>query len=75
LSRIGKLPLAVPDQVKVTVGAGRVKVEGPKGQLERTLPAEISVKQADGQLVFERPSDDYITARCTASCAAWSPTW
>jgi len=59
LSRIGKLPLAVPDQVKVTVGAGRVKVEGPKGQLERTLPAEISVKQADGQLVFERPSDDY----------------
>jgi len=59
LSRIGKLPLAVPDQVKVTVGPGHVKVEGPKGQLERTLPAEISVKQADGQLVFERPSDDY----------------
>jgi len=59
LSRIGKLPLTVPDQVKVTVGQGHVKVEGPKGQLERTLPAEISVKQADGQLVFERPSDDY----------------
>ncbi len=59
MSRIGKLPLAVPDQVKVTVGPGHVKVEGPKGQLERTLPAEISVKQADGQLVFERPSDDY----------------
>jgi len=59
LSRIGKLPLAVPDKVTVTVGPGRVKVEGPKGQLERTLPAEITVKQADGQLVFERPSDDY----------------
>ncbi len=59
MSRIGKLPLTVPDQVKVTVGQGHVKVEGPKGQLERTLPAEISVKQADGQLVFERPSDDY----------------
>ena len=59
MSRIGKLPIAVPDKVKVTVGDGRVKVEGPKGQLERTLPAEISVKQADGQLVFERPSDDY----------------
>ena len=59
MSRIGKLPLAVPDQVKVTVGPGHVKVEGPKGQLERTMPAEISVKQADGQLVFERPSDDY----------------
>ncbi len=59
MSRIGKLPLAVPDKVTVTVGPGRVKVEGPKGQLERTLPAEITVKQADGQLVFERPSDDY----------------
>ena len=59
MSRIGKLPLAVPDQVKVTVGPGHVKVEGPKGQLERTLPADITVKQADGQLVFERPSDDY----------------
>ena len=59
MSRIGKLPIAVPDKVKVTVAPGRVKVEGPKGQLERTLPSEISVKQADGQLVFERPSDDY----------------
>jgi large subunit ribosomal protein L6 len=36
-----------------------VKVEGPKGQLERTLPADITVKQVDGQLVFERPSDEY----------------
>ncbi|TME98134.1 MAG: 50S ribosomal protein L6 [Chloroflexi bacterium] len=59
MSRIGKLPLAVPDKVTVTVGPGRVKVEGPKGQLERTLPAEITVKQTDGQLIFERPSDDY----------------
>jgi large subunit ribosomal protein L6 len=59
LSRIGKLPVAVPDKVKVTVSPGHVKVEGPKGQLERTLPADISVKHADGQLVFERPSDDY----------------
>src|SRR2546429_9054495 len=29
------------------------------GQLERTLPADITVKQSDGELVFERPSDDY----------------
>jgi large subunit ribosomal protein L6 len=59
LSRIGKLPITVPDKVKVTLAPGRVKVEGPKGQLERTLPSEISVKQSDGELVFERPSDDY----------------
>ncbi len=59
MSRIGKLPVQVPKSVKVTLAPGHVKVEGPKGQLERTLPAEISVKQADGELVFERPSDDF----------------
>ena len=59
MSRIGKLPVPVPSTVKVTVSPGRVKVEGPKGQLERVLPAEITIKQADGELVFERPSDDF----------------
>ena len=59
MSRIGKLPVQVPSSVKVTLAPGHVKVEGPKGQLERTLPADITVKQADGQLVFERPSDDF----------------
>jgi large subunit ribosomal protein L6 len=53
------LPIDVPGSVKVTLEPGRVVVEGPKGKLERTLPAEITVKQADGQLVFERPSDGY----------------
>jgi large subunit ribosomal protein L6 len=59
LSRIGKLPVPVPANVKVTLAPGHVKVEGPKGQLERTLPAEITVKQHDGELVFERPSEDF----------------
>jgi len=53
------LPIDVPGSVKVTLEPGRVVVEGPKGKLERTLPVEITVKQADGQLVFERPSDGY----------------
>jgi large subunit ribosomal protein L6 len=59
LSRIGKLPIKLPGTVKVTLAPGKVSVEGPKGRLERTLPAEITVKQVDGELVFERPSDDY----------------
>jgi large subunit ribosomal protein L6 len=59
LSRIGKLPIQLPAPVKVTVEPGHVKVEGPKGRLERTLPSEITVKQTDGQLVFERPSDGF----------------
>ena len=59
MSRIGKLPITLFGSVKVTVEQGRVKVEGPKGQLERTLPPDITVKVADGQVVCERPSDDY----------------
>ena len=59
MSRIGKLPVQVPGNVKVSLGPGTVKVEGPRGQLERTLPEQITVKQVDGQLVFERPSDDF----------------
>jgi len=59
LSRIGKLPVQVPGSVKVHLEPGKIKVEGPKGQLERTLPSEITIKQTDGQLTFERPSDDY----------------
>ena len=59
MSRIGKLPLPVPGGVKVTITPGHVKVEGPKGQLERALPADITVKQVDKELVFERPSDDF----------------
>jgi large subunit ribosomal protein L6 len=59
LSRIGKLPVAIPGSVKVSLQPGKIMVEGPKGQLERTLPTEITIKQADAELVFERPSDDY----------------
>jgi large subunit ribosomal protein L6 len=59
LSRIGKLPIPIPGAVKVAVEPGHVKVEGPKGRLERTLPADITVKLVDSTIVFERPSDDY----------------
>ena len=59
MSRIGKLPIQLPAPVKVTAAPGHVTVEGPKGRLERTLPPEITVKQTDGQLVFERPSDGF----------------
>ena len=59
MSRIGKLPITVPGTVKVTVEPGKVMVEGPKGKLERVLPPVITVKQVNGTLVFERPSDDY----------------
>jgi large subunit ribosomal protein L6 len=57
VSRIGKLPILVPTGVTVEVHANQVKVTGPKGTLERALPAQISVKVEDGNVVCERPSD------------------
>lgn len=57
LSRIGKLPIPVPAGVSVEVNANHVKVTGPKGTLERSLPAQISVKVEGESVVCERPSD------------------
>ena len=59
MSRVGKLPIHLEKTVKASVTGSTVKVEGPKGKLERTLPADITVKQSNGQLVFERPTDGY----------------
>ena len=57
MSRIGKVPIPVPAGVSVEVNGPYVKVSGPKGTLERALPAQISVKVLDGTVVCERPSD------------------
>ena len=59
MSRIGKLPIPLPGSVKVEQQGNHLKVEGPKGKLERTLPAEITVRIDDGHIICERPSDDY----------------
>ena len=57
MSRIGKLPIPMPSGVSVTMDNHHMKVEGPKGQLERTLPAQISVTVEEGQIVCKRPTD------------------
>lgn len=57
MSRIGKLPVPVPGSVKVELSDHHMQVEGPKGQLERTLPAQITIRVEDGQIVCDRPSD------------------
>jgi len=58
MSRIGKLPVAVPSGVTVTVGEGNmVTVKGPKGTLSRKLSADMNIAQEEGQLVITRPND------------------
>jgi len=57
MSRIGKMPIPLPKDVQVHIEGTQVTVKGPKGELSRSIRPEISVEQADGQLVFSRPSD------------------
>jgi large subunit ribosomal protein L6 len=50
VSRIGKLPIAVPSGVKIAVDGSAVRLEGPKGKLTAAIPSGISVK-VDGTVV------------------------
>ncbi|WP_406640562.1 50S ribosomal protein L6 [Amycolatopsis sp. WGS_07] len=59
MSRIGKLPVAVPSGVEVTIDGQHVKVKGPKGTLEHTVAEPIIVERGeDGALLVKRPDDE-----------------
>jgi len=58
MSRIGKMPIAIPDGVTVSLDGSNVAIKGPKGELSRTLHSEMSVAVDDGQIVVTRPSDE-----------------
>lgn len=57
MSRIGKQPVVIPQGVTVTLEGAGITVKGPKGELQRSLPAEMTVALEDGQLTVTRPSD------------------
>lgn len=57
MSRIGKVPIDVPSGVEVKLEGDTIRVKGPKGTLERQLPAEMQVSIEDGQILVNRPSD------------------
>jgi len=59
MSRIGKLPVAVPSGVEVTINGQHISVKGPKGTLEHTVAEPISVERDDdGTLLVKRPDDE-----------------
>jgi large subunit ribosomal protein L6 len=62
MSRIGKLPVALVTGVKIDLSNGSIRVEGPKGKLVRTCPAEVSVR-VDGERIVVERSDDSKRAR------------
>ena len=57
MSRIGRLPITIPDKVKVNVQPGLVYVEGPKGKVTQKLDREMKITVAEGQVRVERPND------------------
>jgi len=57
MSRIGKMPIAIPAKVKVKSDAGVVQVEGPKGKLQFSLPGRIEVQVEGDKVVVRRPDD------------------
>ena len=58
MSRIGKLPIAIPAGVKVAVENGVVTVKGPKGELSQSVPDPITVKVDGDQVLVSRPDDE-----------------
>ena len=58
MSRVGRKPIPIPQGVQVSIEGNTVRVKGPKGQLERTIPAGLSVAVEDGALVVRRQDDE-----------------
>jgi len=57
MSRIGRKPISVPENVTIDVSPGHVSVKGPKGELGQDLSADMKVEQSDGVLTVARPTD------------------
>jgi large subunit ribosomal protein L6 len=57
MSRIGKLPVAVPNGVNVTINDGEVAVKGPKGELRQRVLEHVTVKVEDNRVVVDRKGD------------------
>lgn len=58
MSRIGRMPIAVPAGVTVDIAENnKVTVKGPKGTLERVLPSEMNIAMEGGTITVSRPND------------------
>jgi len=58
MSRVGKAPIPIPSGVDVTVEQGHVAVKGPRGELARPTPTQITIARDGDQLVVTRPDDE-----------------
>ncbi len=58
MSRIGLMPVVVPDGVDVKIKGSNVQVKGPKGELQHTFPADMEIKLDKGEVTVKRPTDE-----------------
>ncbi len=57
MSRIGRMPVVIPNDVQVDIKGSNVHVKGPKGELKRTFSSQINLAMEEGQIVISRNSD------------------
>lgn len=57
MSRIGKKPVEIPKNVKVSINGSMLLIEGPLGKLQQELPAVIKCEQKDGKIIFSRQNE------------------
>ena len=73
MSRIGKLPIQIPANVKVDIAAdGTVTVKGPKGTLSEQVKGGIQVREENGYLLLTRRTTRHCTACTVRLCTTWS---
>jgi large subunit ribosomal protein L6 len=58
MSRVGKMPIAVPQGVSVTIDDSEVTVKGPNGELQRQFNPDMQISLGDNTLTVSRPSDE-----------------
>ena len=57
MSRIGKVPIPIPNGVAIKISEGKIEVKGPKGTLSRTIPPRVTVNVEDNLVVVTRQDD------------------
>lgn len=62
MSRLGKLPVAIPDKVQVTIGDDNIVIKGPKGELTTLITGDVNVRIDDGK-VWVEPANDSKRSR------------
>jgi large subunit ribosomal protein L6 len=61
MSRVGKLPVKIPDKVKVQVVGGDVRVEGPKGKMHFPYNPRVKVEVAGSEVRVSRPDESHLS--------------